>query len=50
MIAMELKLSQYAPDGRLVEAIVITAITEDQRDRMLDILAEVNNALEQKAA
>jgi hypothetical protein len=49
MIAMELKLSQYAPNGRLVEAIVITAITEDQRDRILDILAEVNNALEQKA-
>jgi hypothetical protein len=50
MIAMELKLSQYAPNGGLVEAIVITAITEDQRDRILDILAEVNNALEQKAA
>lgn len=50
MIAIELKLSQCAPNGALVEALVITAITEDQRDRILDILSEPNNALEQKAA
>jgi hypothetical protein len=48
MIAIELKLSQYAPNGKLVEAVVITAITEDQRNRILDILSEHNGALEQK--
>lgn len=50
MIAIELKLSSYAPNGALVEALVITAITEDQRDRILDILSEPNNAFEQKTA
>lgn len=50
MIAVELKLSQYAPNGALVEALVITAITAEQRDRILDILSEINHALEQKAA
>ena len=50
MVAIELKLSQYAPNGALVEALVITAITEDQRDRILEILEEPNNAIEQKTA
>ena len=49
MIAIEVKLSQHAPNGALVEALVITVITEDQRDRILEILSEPNNALEQKA-
>lgn len=49
MISIELKLAAYTPEGKLVEAIVITAITEDQRDRILDILSEPSNALEQKA-
>lgn len=48
MIAIELQLSSYTPNGALVEALVITAITEDQRDRILDILSEPNNVLEQK--
>lgn len=50
MVAIELKLAAYTPNGALVEALVITAITEEQRDRILDILSEPNNALEQKAS
>lgn len=48
MIAIEVKLTAYTSAGKLVEALVITAITEEQRDRILDILSEPNNALEQK--